>query len=231
MVKPKATQEKKPVGERIVFWIGSICGIILSFIAIYDKVMAPNDAMLEMSFFESSSKNIFITPSVNTALDKTEEIPLQLKIVNKGGKIAKNIKLYISHFSNIELETKYKKEIKRTWNNPNEAMSQVSLNLEDLNPGESFYIPIVVKLDFPEDFQKTILVRKNKIKRDGSFNPRTFTLNCDVSSETSNSVRTDLSITIGNLHLLQEKSPDVYWIGHGGNDVKVLKVKEDYPQD
>ena len=65
---------------------------------------------------------------------------------------SKNIKLYISHFSNIELETKYKKEIKRTWNNPNEAMSQVSLNLEDLNPGESFYIPIVVKLDFPEDF-------------------------------------------------------------------------------
>jgi hypothetical protein len=212
-------------------WIGSVAAIILSFFAIYDKLIEPKDAKLDISFFESGSKDIYIFPSVNTSIEQTEEIPLQLKLKNNGGKIGKHLKLYISYYSTIQLETKYKKEIKRTWNNPNESMSQVSLDLEDLNPGESFLIPIGVKLYFPKNFQNTIRIKKEQITDTSLLNPMQFSLDCDISSETSNSTSSKLSIVIGNLEILQEQSSKVYWIGHGTEGTQILEVKEDFPKN
>jgi hypothetical protein len=221
--------KKKSIGEKVVFWIGSIAAIILSFNTIYEKISEPKDAKIDISFFESNTKEIYIFPSVDTSKEQSEEIPIQLKLINNGGKIAKHLKLYISYYSTIKLETKYKKEVKRIWDSPNEEMSQVSLELDDLNPGESFLIPIGVTLNFPKEFQRTIRIPKERIRDTRFLNPMSYSLNCDISSETSNSTNSKLSILLGNLEILKSRSSRIFWIGHGNDGIKLLEVKEDFP--
>ena len=223
-------KDKKSIGERAIFWIGSIAGIVLSLIALYEKFIEPSNAKIKINFLESNSKNLYIYPSVNTASAKTEAIPMQVKIENTGGKVAGNIKLYVSYFSSIELETKYKKETKRTLNNPNEPMSQVSLDLESLNPGESFLIPIEVKLDFPIDFQKTLRTPE-PLHKDSIPNLLAFTLNCDISCETTNSVRSKLQIFLGRLDFLQKESRNVFFIGHSSDGVELVQVTDGFPKN
>lgn len=224
--KKKFTVRKISV-ERIVFWIGSIAGIIISLFTIYDRLLEPKDAKLDINFFESASKDIYIISPAGNVMKYKDAFPMQLKLANIGGKIAKHVKLYIS-YSAIQLETKYGKEIKRTWKNPNDAMTQISLILDDLNPGESILIPIRVKLDFPTDNQRAIYEPNVNMLDTNSIHLQTFSLDCDISSETSISTNSELFITIGRLDKLQEKSSKIFWIGYGKKDTILLEANDDY---
>lgn len=219
----------KSRAERIVLWVGALCGIVVSLFTIYEKVTAPSPPKLSVTFFESSSSTLRLFPSTNTALDRTEEIPLQLKIENTGGTAAKNTKLYVSHYINVALTAQYQKEEKRTWNSPNDAMKQLSLSLEDINPGEVFMVQIRVTLDFPKDFQQAVRTPRESVTDKQLLTPRVYPVYCDISSDTSPNQRTILQIVLGNLEVLQAESPDVFWLGHGENGVQVLRVKDDFP--
>jgi len=221
--------DAKSRAERIVLWVGALCGIVVSLFTLYEKVTAPSPPELSVTFFESSSRTLRLFPSTNTALDRTEEIPLQLKIENTGGTAAKNTKLYVSHYLNVVLTAHYRKEEKRTWNSPNDAMKQLSLALEDINPGESFLVPISATLDFPKEFQRALTVPRESVVDKSLLTPRSYPIYCDLSSDTSPNQRTILQIVLGNLEVLQEESPDVFWMGHGEHGVQVLRVKEDFP--
>lgn len=221
--------EKKSKTEKVVFWVGSICGIVISLFTIYEKATAPSDPRLTITFFESASSTLRLFPSTDTAIEQTEDIPLQLKIANTGGRATKNLKLYLSHYVGVTLTTKYKKEEKRTWNSPNDAMKQLSLTLEDLNPGESFLIPISVKLDFPRDFQIAVRAPSNDVSDKSLIVPRGYPIYCDISSDTSPNTRTILEIILGSPDMLKRGSQDVFWIGHGPEGVHVLKMKDDFP--
>lgn len=212
-----------------MLWVGALCGISVSLFTLFEKVTAPSAPRLSITFFESSSGTLNLFPSVNTAVEQTEEIPLQLKIENTGGRAAKNAKLYLSHYLNVTLTAQYKKEEKRTWNSPNDAMKQLSLALEDINPGESFLVPILVRLDFPKDFQRVVRSPRESVVDKELLTPRAYPIYCDLSSDTSPNMRTILRIVLGNLEVLQEESNDVFWIGHGEGGVQVLRVKEDFP--
>lgn len=225
------SEEKKNRVERVAFWIGSILAIVVSVFTVYEKFIALKGPELVITFFESNSHNLYLFPSVETRIETTEEIPLQLKIANTGEKVAKNIKLYISHYPNISLVASYKKEEKRTWNTPNDVMKQVSLNIEDINPGESFFIPITLKLKFPKEFQEAVRAKIKDISDEKLLVPRSYTLYCDLSSETSVSVSSELTVVLGNLDVLKERNHDIYWIGHGADGVKILKVADDFPKD
>ncbi|MXV50325.1 hypothetical protein GS399_05020 [Pedobacter sp. HMF7647] len=109
-------------------------------------------------------------------------------------------------------------------------MSQVSLELEDLNPGESFLIPINVVLYFPREVQKRIAHPAKQVSNRSSLDPLGYTLDCDISSETSLSATSKLSILLGDLDVLKNRSQKVFWIGHGDEGVQLLEVKKDYPQ-
>lgn len=219
----------KSRAERIVLWAGALCGIVVALFTIYEKVTAPSPPKLSVTFFESSSSTLRLFPSTNTALDRTEEIPLQLKIENTGGTAAKNTKLYVSHYINVVLTAQDQKEEKRTWISPNDAMKQLSLPLEDINPGEVITVPIRVTLDLPKDFQQAVSTPRESVTDKKLLTPRAYPIYCDLSSDTSPNQRTILQIVLGNLEVLQAESPDVFWLGHGENGVQVLRVKDDFP--
>jgi len=230
MAKRKSpVTEGKSRAERAVLWIGAVCGIVVSAFTLYEKVVAPSPPRLSISFFESASNTLRLFPSTNTESDQTENIPIQMKIQNTGGRSAKNVKLYISHYLNIVVTAQYKKEEKRTWNSPNDAMKQLSLTLEDLNPGESFFVPIGVKLDFPKEFQYAIRAPSEMVLDKRLLNPRAYPIYCDISSDTSPNQQTVLTIVLGRLDALRQESHDVFWLGHGERGVQVLRVTEDFP--
>jgi hypothetical protein len=221
--------EKKLSAERVILWIGAICGILVSSYTLFEKLTAPTEPRLVVTFFESSSDILNLSPSTDTSIEQTEEIPLQLKIENTGGRVAKNAKLYLSHYPDVVLTSHYKKEEKYTWNTPNEAMKQLSLMLEDINPGESFLIPISLRIDFPKDFQQAVSSPRERVKNKDLLVPREHHIYCDLSSDTSPNKRITLKIVLGNLEVLRERTQDVFWLGHGEGGVRVLKAKEDFP--
>lgn len=212
-----------------MLWVGALCGIVVSLFTLYEKVTAPSPPKLSVTFFESSSSTLRLFPSTNTAIDQTEDIPLQLKIENTGGTAAKNTKLYVSHYLNVAMTAHYQKEEKRTWNSPNDAMKQLSLALEDINPGESFLVPISARLDFPKELQRAVRAPRASVDDKELLMPRAYPIYCDLSSDTSPNQRTILRIILGNLEVLKEESPDVFWLGHGESGVQVLRVKDDFP--
>src|SRR4030095_3205458 len=110
-------------------------------------------------------------------------------------------------------------------------MKQLSLTLEDINPGESFLIPIIVKLDFPRDFQQTLRVPKEVVRDKKLLSPRAYPIYCDVSADAFPSTRNVLEIVLGRIDVFKERNEDVFWIGHGPEGVRVLKMKEDYPSN
>lgn len=213
--------------ERTIFWIGSLSGIVISLFTIWEKVTQPSPPELVVDFFESASREIAIHPPINTALDKSRPIPLQLRVINRGGKVAKNVKLYLSHSTSTILIAQYKKEEKRTWNSPNESMKQVSLSLDDMNPGETFLIPIIVELHFPRDVQSAI-AHPNLTSDKRLLVPQAHLLYADVSSDSSPNQRSALSIVLGSIPALQQQFKEIYWVGYGEGGPKVLKAKDDY---
>jgi hypothetical protein len=230
MTKRKAPAgDRKSRAERIVLWVGALCGIVVSLFTLYEKVTAPSPPKLSVTFFESSSNTLRLFPSTNTAIDQTEDIPLQLKIENTGGTAAKNTKLYVSHYLNVAMTAYYQKEEKRTWNSPNDAMKQLSLALENINPGESFLVPIRVILDFPKELQRAVRAPRESVVDKELLKPRAYPIYCDLSSDTSPNQRTILRIALGNLEVLKGESPDVFWLGHGEGGLQVLRVKDDFP--
>jgi hypothetical protein len=223
-----APQPEKSKTERAVFWIGSICGILISLFTIYDRLAKPSPPDLRITFFESASESLALFPPVDTSLEKTKPIPVQMKIENVGGTVAKNVKLYLSHDSINSITAQYKKEEKRTWNSPNEAMKQLSISMDDLNPSESFLVPLTLELHFPRDFQGAIRSPPETVSDKKLLVPRGYSIYVDVSSDTSPNRRTKLLILMGNLEVLKQQSQEIYWVGYGPEGPKVLKAKDDF---
>jgi len=221
-------QPEKSKTERAVFWIGSICGIVISLFTIYDRLAKPSPPDLRITFFESASESLALFPPVDTSLEKTKPIPVQMKIENVGGTVAKNVKLYLSHDSINSITAQYKKEEKRTWNSPNKAMKQLSISMDDLNPAESFLVPLTLELYFPRDFQGTIRSPPEMVSDKKLLVPRGYPIYVDVSSDTSPNRRTKLLILMGSLEVLKQQSQEIYWVGYGPEGAKVLKAKDDF---
>jgi hypothetical protein len=55
-----------------------------------------------------------------------------------------------------ESDTQYLKDAKQTWNAPNELMPQLSLALENINPGESYLISVKIKFHVPTYIQRAM---------------------------------------------------------------------------
>lgn len=225
---PESDSGKSPPSraERVVFWVGSILAIATAAMTVWDRALSPSPAKLTIAFLESGTPNVSIVPSINTASDWTEGIPLQLKVDNRGGRSASNVKVYLSYPATIRLEAQYKKESKPTWNEPNEAMTQLALALENLNPGEPFLVPIRVQLRLPRAAQRSLAHRQTS---DTSSVVYGFTIAADISSETVPSKRTPLLIQLGACAVLARRDSAVYWIGHGSSGTQVLRVQPDYP--
>jgi hypothetical protein len=68
----------KSRAEKAVFWIGSLSGIIVSIFTFYEKVTEPGAPKLIVKSFESSSDMLRLVPSIDTRIEETEHIPLQL---------------------------------------------------------------------------------------------------------------------------------------------------------
>jgi hypothetical protein len=158
----------------------------------------------------------------------TEEIPLQLKVENLGGKASQNTKLYLVHSDNLEMIAQYQKEEKPTWNAPNEPMKQLGPAIENINPGETYLIPVKIRFRLPTEIQRK-LGQPPTDPNDPL--PVGYKIYCDLSSDTAPNTRTVLEVLLGRCEILQQRSEDVFWVGHNaqGKDVQVLKVKEDYP--
>jgi hypothetical protein len=225
---PPSSQPEKSKAERAVFWIGSICGILISLFTIYDRLAKPSPPDLRITFFESASESMALFPPVDTSLERTKPIPVQIKIENVGGTVAKNVKLYLSHDSMNSITAQYKKEEKRTWNSPNEAMKQLGISMEDINPAESFLVPITLELYFPRDFQRAIRSQPDKVLDKKLLVPRGYPIYVDISSDTSPNRRTKLLVLLGSLEVLRQQSQDIYWVGYGPEGPKVLKAKDDF---
>jgi hypothetical protein len=106
--------------------------LLLGNVSTIHDWLFPKDAKLRVTIFESDSDTLNLFPSTDTSKEQTEDIPLQLKIANIGGRGAKNVKVYLSYNLSIVLTAQYAKEEKRTWNAPNEAMKQLALSLPDV---------------------------------------------------------------------------------------------------
>jgi hypothetical protein len=212
--------------ERTVFWIGSICGIVTSLITVVDRVLTPGPPKLAVTFFESGTTSLSITPSVDTASETTEEIPLQLKIENTGGQGSENTKLYLTRSEFLELAVANPKDDKPTWTIPNQPLQQLSLAIENLNPGESYQLPIKVKFRIGQEYQRALA----QARPDKAVDPLGFDLIADLSSDSAPNVRTNLQFLLGRCEVLLDRGPDVFWVGHNEErGVALLKVKEDYP--
>ncbi|MET0622426.1 MAG: hypothetical protein ABW250_05550 [Pyrinomonadaceae bacterium] len=203
--------------------------ILLANISTIQNFLFPNSPKLRVAFFESNADTLNLYPSVNTAVEYTESIPLHLKLENTGGSSAKNVKVYLSYYSGVVITAQYSKEEKRTWNSPNDAMKQVTLDIPDMNPGESFLVPISIQLPFPKDFQRAIRAPKESVLDKDLLVPKAYPIYCDVSSDSSPSTRTILHVVLGNLEVFREQNKHVYWLGHGDDGIKVLEVKDDFP--
>jgi hypothetical protein len=223
-----AAQSEKSKTERAVFWIGSICGILISLFTIYDRVVKPTPPDLRITFFESASQSLALFPPTDTSIAKTKPIPVQIKIENLGGTVAKNVKLYLSYDSMNSITAEYKKEEKRTWNSPNEVMNQLSISMEDINPAESFLVPLTLELEFPRNLQIAIRSPPGTVSDKSLLEPRGYPIYVDVSSDTSPNRRTELLVLLGSVEALQQHSQDIYWVGYGPEGPRVLKAKEDF---
>jgi hypothetical protein len=207
--------------------IGAIAAVVVTFITIYDRVLQPSTAKLTLKFFESSSDTLRLDPPIDTRTELTEEIPIRLKIDNTGGRASGNTKLYLAYNSSLEVSTAYKSEENRTWNSPNEPLRQLRLAVENINPGESFLIPLQIRLQIPRDTQRFLRMPRDQYGFKEPV-PLDFVIYADLSAETVSSNRTTLRIVIGRCDVLQDEG-DVYWVGHGKDGVEVLKVQADYP--
>src|SRR3989442_722289 len=221
-------QDRSSRVERAVFWVGSILAIVTAVMTVWDRAFAPSPAKLTIGFYESGTPSLSIVPSINTASDWTEGIPLQLKVENRGGRSASNVKVYLSYPSTIRLDAQYKKESKRAWNEPNEPMTQLALALENLNPGEPFLVPIRVRLLLPASVQRAMAGRPISDTTSVVYG---YTIVADISSETAPSKRTQLTLQLGPCGVLVTRDSSVYWIGHGASGTQVLRVQSDYPCD
>jgi hypothetical protein len=211
--------------ERAVFWIGSLSGIVISLTTIYEKTIAPSPAKLAVTFFESTSTKLSLVAPSTKESDLTEEVPLQLQVKNLGGKASANTKLYLTHNPSLTMTAQYQKEAKPTWNAPNEPMRQLSLPLENINPGESYLIPVKLRFRIPREFNYAF-----HTPREETDQSLVFKIYSDISSDTVPNTREELTVELGRCDKLIERSPAVFWVGHGeGDQVSVLKVKEDYP--
>lgn len=218
---------KSPSGlARVVWWCGSIAGIIIAGFTIYDRVFAPSPAKLIVEFFESSSSSLSLDAPINTASDTTEAIPFTLKVDNRGGRAAANIKLYLTYPETILVEAQYEKDSKSTWGSPNEPMTQLALALENMNPGESFLIPVTLRFLLPREVQRLMA---HPPVTDTTAAIHGYRVYADVSSETVPSTRTTLEVLLGPCDLLMDRTGDVFWLGHGNGGTKLLKVRDDYP--
>ena len=207
-----AEAEKRSSFESAVFWIGSICGIILSLWTIYEKVLEPSPAKPVITFNESGGTDILIA-SENT---KNDSIPFRIKVKNTGESIAKNVKVYLSHSNSFNVEIMETSKTQNILEPTNENKEQHSFSVGDLNPGESFLVSIMLSVSFdktPHELKTAMLI-----------------LDCDVSCETSVSNRTALKVVFGRLEDLLKESKDVYWIGKDSATKKkqVIKALDDY---
>jgi len=225
----KRTPATTSRAEKAIFWVGSLCGIVVSVITIHEKILAPSPARLAVAFFESATQTLSLVPPIDTASELTEEIPLQLKVQNLGGRASGNTKLYLAYNHSLEVTAEYQKEQRPTWNAPNEPLRQLSLAIENINPGESYLIPVKIRFRVPKDIQRAMRQPRGEIVDQKQLLPRGFQIFSDLSSDTVPNVRTVLEILLGRCDVLQERSADVFWVGHGTEGVSVLKVKEDYP--
>jgi hypothetical protein len=216
--------------ERIFFWIGSTCGILTSFITIYDRVIAPSPPKLKVTFFESGTTDLSIVPPINTSSEFSDQIPVRLKIENVGGKGSANTKLYLTHNESIQIDAEYRKELKQTWTVPNQPQEQVSLTIENLNPGESFIVPTKIRFRIPRESQETMRRPRDQLQPKDLI-PIGFTIGADISSDAVPNVHGTLSLSLGRCAVLIERTQNVFWVGYDQNqkNPQLLRVKEDYP--
>jgi hypothetical protein len=201
--------------------------LLLGNVSTIRNSLFPDNPKLRVVIFESGADVLYLFPSVDTSVEQTESIPLQLRIENTGGRVAKNVKGYLSYYVSVVVTSTYAKEEKRTWSVPNEAMRQLTLSLPDINPGESLLVPISVRLQFPRDFQRTLYSPREALVDGKLPEPMGYQLNCDISSDASPSTRTSLQIILGRLDILRERTDHVFYMGHGKDGVRVLEAKED----
>jgi len=222
------TEQATSKGEKAVFWVGSLAGIATSLFTIYDRLLEPAPPKLVVSFFESGSTTLRIDPPVDTSATLIEEIPMQIKVENRGGKASSNTKLYLTHRDTMQLTATYLKESKPTWDVPNQPMRQLSLALENLNPGESYLIPIKVRFVLLPEQQRLLRMPASELEK--SPLAQAYDLFADASSDTAPNVRTVLTFVLGRCDVLAPQG-DVFWVGHDedGGNAHLLKVKEDYP--
>jgi hypothetical protein len=220
---------KTPGAKELLFWIGGIAAAIASLIGIYEKFVATAPARLTIVFSESGSPRLNLVPPVNTASELTEELPFQLKIDNVGGKASGNTKLYLAYNDSLEITTDYSHERKTILHKSNEILHQLALKVENINPGESYLIPLKIKLRIDRAFQKMTSRPASAITKEQASKRMAFLIFADLSSDTVANTRRELKIVVGRCDVLQDDGSDVFWIGHGDKGVLLLQVREDYP--
>jgi hypothetical protein len=226
--KNRITKTSRP--KELLFWIGGIAAAIASLIAIYEKVAATGPARLTVVFSESESPRLNLVPPVNTASELTEELPFQLKIDNVGGKASGNTKLYLAYNNDLlEITTDYSHERKTILRKSNEILHQLALKVENINPGESYLIPLKIRLRIDPAFQEMTVRPANAITKQEASKRMAFRIFADLSSDTIANTRSELEIVVGRCDVLQEDGSDVFWVGHGDKGILLLKVRSDYP--
>src|SRR5688500_8691606 len=92
--------------EKIILWIGSICGIVVAGITIWDRLAAASPPDMEIVFANSKETNIYFSPPVKESKEWTDSIPLFLLLSNKGGKTAEDISIQLAYFINLRIIAK-----------------------------------------------------------------------------------------------------------------------------
>lgn len=233
--KAKVTQKKPDPSPRKMSRLkkmgAAVAGgaaFIVAAITIFDRVTKQSPPNLAVTFFESGSDRLSLVPPIDTGAKMSEEIPLALKIENRGSTASANTKLYLSHGPSLQLAAEYQKESKNMWIVPNEPMEQLTVKLESINPGESYLVPIKVRFHMSAEFQDAISRPPSRTKGADPV-PLGFSIYSEVSSESVKPNKAELLLLLGRCDILLERSPTVFWVGHSDEGVKVLQVKDDYP--
>lgn len=145
--------DKKSSMERGLFWVGSVCAIVLTILQISELVGNPSPAAIRAAFSLTNSANLAIAPGADARDEEwTPWFPLGFKVKNSGGKSAKKVKLNITIPTNIRLtSTELKHEIRRIIT-PEGQRNLVTFEIGDIEPKTTKHVDSAILTSFEKTY-------------------------------------------------------------------------------